>query len=400
MERPLSWWVVAAYAVTAVGIGAAMVWWSWPPAFPAPTEAKDRISAVAEQTKAETEAIRTGLVAAGGAGAAFTLLLAVRRQRTTETMNQATQHDATERRVTELYTAAVEQLGHERAAVRLGGLYALQRLGQDHPDQRRAIVNVWCAYLRMPFADPDEEGLDADTRAVRRQETQVRTTVQDLLREHAHSGTIDDGPASSRFWGDDLTVDLTGATLHNLDLIRRRIHPSTDLTRSHFTGDAWFAGTTFTGDAKFSEAMFTGNALFVEATFTGDAKFHEATFTDNAFFIEATFTSSADFSEVTFTGDAWFGEATFTNNAWFAGTTFTADAKFHEATFTGDISFNNAKGRADGNQVWPAGWRLGSTDDPDGKTDEQGRRWLPLRKDPEPDPPETSPDPALSEDLE
>ncbi|WP_369787289.1 hypothetical protein [Saccharomonospora xinjiangensis] len=54
----------------------------------------------------------------GGAGAVFTLLLAVRRQRSTE-------HDSEQQRMTELYTAAAEQLGHESAAVRLASLYAL-----------------------------------------------------------------------------------------------------------------------------------------------------------------------------------------------------------------------------------------------------------------------------------
>ena len=60
--------------------------------------------------------------------------------------------DATERHITELYTKAVEQLGSDKAPVRFGGLYALERLAQDNPAHRQAIVNVICAYLRMPFS--------------------------------------------------------------------------------------------------------------------------------------------------------------------------------------------------------------------------------------------------------
>ena len=63
-----------------------------------------------------------------------------------------TDRDATERRITELYTKAVEQLGSDKAPVRLGGLYALERLAQDNPAHRQTIVNVICAYLRMPFS--------------------------------------------------------------------------------------------------------------------------------------------------------------------------------------------------------------------------------------------------------
>src|SRR5262249_33582048 len=52
----------------------------------------------------------------------------------------------------ELYTKAVEQLGSDKAPVRLGGLYALERLAQDNSAHRQTIVNVICAYLRMPFS--------------------------------------------------------------------------------------------------------------------------------------------------------------------------------------------------------------------------------------------------------
>ena len=47
---------------------------------------------------------------------------------------------------------AVEQLGSDKAQVRFGGLNALERLAQDNPAHRQAIVNVICSYLRMPFS--------------------------------------------------------------------------------------------------------------------------------------------------------------------------------------------------------------------------------------------------------
>ena len=78
-------------------------------------------------------------------------MLAFRRQHHQEIATVLTDLDATERRITELYTKAVEQLGNDKAPVRLGGLYALERLAQDNPAHRQTIVNVICAYLRMPF---------------------------------------------------------------------------------------------------------------------------------------------------------------------------------------------------------------------------------------------------------
>lgn len=131
----------------------------------------------------QLDAIRTGGTLGVGLGGAVALWLAVRKQRSTEldllqkyeahqlaeraaahtekvaAENHAhqlrlaadTREDATARRITELYGKGVDQLGSEKAAVRLGGLYALERLAQDSNfvRLRQTIVNVFCAYLRM-----------------------------------------------------------------------------------------------------------------------------------------------------------------------------------------------------------------------------------------------------------
>ena len=96
-------------------------------------------------------------VASGGL---FVLYLAYRRQAHQEIVARLTEHDASERRVTELYTKAVDQLGSDQAPVRLGGLYALERLAQANPSQQQTIVNVLCAYLRMPYTLPGSKPPD------------------------------------------------------------------------------------------------------------------------------------------------------------------------------------------------------------------------------------------------
>ncbi|WP_232285291.1 pentapeptide repeat-containing protein [Saccharomonospora xinjiangensis] len=339
--RTLSWWWVGFYALAAVAVGAAVTWWAWPPVLTSPTDL----------ATAEVEAIRTGLAATGGAGAVFTLLLAVRRQRATEEMDAATRHDAEQRRMTELYTVAVEQLGHAAAAVRLGALYALQRLGQGFPEQRRPIVNVWCAYLRMPFLEPDADGLDTGEAAALRQELEVRLTAQRLLREHAHSGPYEDKPASRRYWGDELDIDLTGATLHDLDLRECRVHPGTSFEKARFTGDSWFNHASFEGgETTFTRASFTGRHTWFEgATFKGGAtSFHDATFDGATSFFGTTFTGAAFFADATFTRETWFDGATFVSTAWFSGATFD-DSR---PSFAGVVASCGEE------HAWPEGWVL------------------------------------------
>lgn len=57
---------------------------------------------------------------------AVALSVVLRGQRSTEQTMIHTEENARERRITELYTKAVEQLGSDKAPVRLGGLYALE----------------------------------------------------------------------------------------------------------------------------------------------------------------------------------------------------------------------------------------------------------------------------------
>ena len=216
-------------------------------------------------------------------------MLAFRRQHHQEIAIVLSDLDATERRITELYTKAVEQLGSDKAPVRFGGLYALERLAQDNPAHRQTIVNVICAYLRMPFSptapaskpEPEaaegqkEPGTESETRTdgiggTWQQERQVRLTAQRILAEHLRDDRAKDqqstDPPSSRFWN-NIRLDLTGATLIDFNLV------------NGVMADANFHGAAFSGDASFGGATFTGDARFGGATFTGDASFSGATFT-------------------------------------------------------------------------------------------------------------------------
>ena len=119
-----------------------------------------------------------------GTGGAVALLLTARWQRYTELALVHTDRDATERRITELYTKAADQLGSKKAPVRLAGLHALERLAQNTPEQRQTIMDVICAYLRMPYTPPEEQAPAEDAPAEaharyenRRQEQQVRLTI-------------------------------------------------------------------------------------------------------------------------------------------------------------------------------------------------------------------------------
>ena len=348
------WWILA--AIMAVGVTTAVVttWLLAIAGHAAPGTAL---------ASARLDAVRTGLAAGGGAAAAVGLMLAFRRQHHQEIATVLTDLDATERRITELYFKATEQLGSDKAPVRLGGLYALERLAQDNPAHRQTIVNVICAYLRMPFA-PSPPGNQAsaaneatiadgpgdrppDARAspgmssgaageanAWDQEKQVRLTAQRILGDHMRYDEDSErrtAAASNISSWLGLRLDLTGATLINFDFASRSVK------------NARFDEATFAGDCTFSAAFFKGHTGFNAATFTGMADFRNAWFASEgtSIFAGAKFNGRALFDEATF-GTTWFLMATFADGATFVHAKFTRYAVFVSAKFNGRADFSDA----------------------------------------------------------
>jgi hypothetical protein len=57
-------------------------------------------------------------------------------------------HTAREGQITERCTRAIDQLGHAQLDVRLGGIYALERIARDSPADRATIGKVLTAFIR------------------------------------------------------------------------------------------------------------------------------------------------------------------------------------------------------------------------------------------------------------
>ncbi|MFG1885192.1 pentapeptide repeat-containing protein [Micromonospora sp. NPDC049102] len=348
------------------------------------------------------DAIRTGLTVVAGTGGGLALLLAARRQwiaeraqrhqeavatrdqahrdrvqahaesvadaaqRHQDRQSTAAEHDAAERRLTELYTRAVELLGNDSAAVRLGGLHALERLGQDNPSQRSTIAAVLCAYLRM--SSPDDEP----------RETEVRRTAQRVLTRHLRAQD------ETGHWP-DVVLDLTGAALVDFDAAGCTLVDAT-FTGATFTGTTTFAGATTRGrlllgsatlgdvvfdgltaggevvlddirvrglasfdGAEFTDGLscrrshFVGPTSFRRATFGQPTSFDATRFQDATTFQEAVFDGALSMEHTEFGGSASFHSGRFAHMALFRWTIFGAEALFDRARFTDAANFGRAR---------------------------------------------------------
>jgi hypothetical protein len=203
--------------------------------------------------------IKLGLAVAAGLGGVIALVVAYRRQRVTEQENTRAEEESARARgrdarestkfVTERFATASTLLGHEAAAVRLSGVYAVGALADDWPQQRQACIDVLCAYLRMPY-EPD-----AGAPGFRQGEREVRMSITRVIRDHLR---VD---AAVPWFGH--SFDFTGAVFDGGDFSQTLIRDRMDFRRARFIGgivdfrDATFAGAGL----DLTEAQFTGGTL-------------------------------------------------------------------------------------------------------------------------------------------
>lgn len=76
-----------------------------------------------------------------------------------------TYQSSREGQVTDRYTAAVNQLGNTEVAVRLGGIYALERIAVDSARDRTTIIEILAALIRAASRPTDAETPSAEVTA-------------------------------------------------------------------------------------------------------------------------------------------------------------------------------------------------------------------------------------------
>ena len=200
--------------------------------------------------------------------------------------------------VTERYNKAVEQLGSKEIDVRVGGIYALERIARDSARDQPTVMEVLAAFVRdhsreqWPLPTAYEVGADPPARMTR-PDVQAAVTVIGRRTIRPGGQRIDLNQANltraylyranltlvnlyrATFTPANLTeADLTRANLTEADLTRANLARA-NLTRANLTR-ATFALATLTG-ADLTDATLIYTDL-TDATLTG-AKFTGADLT-------------------------------------------------------------------------------------------------------------------------
>jgi Pentapeptide repeats (8 copies) len=235
--------------------------------------------------------------------------------------------------VTDRYTNAIEQVGSDKLDVRIGGIYALERIARDFPRDHQMVMEILTAFIRqhsheqwpLPEHDTDPtppRGTRPDVQAavtvIGRRDTEhdmerIDLTGASLIRAILVRADLADADLTS--------ADLTAADLAGANLAGARITSATlagarlfaaDLTRA-VLDEADLTGVSLDGDKLAGASL--GGAILVRASLRG------AGFAD-AYFGYADLTNahltSADLADVDF-ADV-FGGADFTGAWWPADT--------------------------------------------------------------------------------
>ena len=129
--------------------------------------------------------------------------------------NERTSAVAESGQITERFTRAVEQLGDEKLEVRLGGIYALERIACDSKRDQWTVVEVLTAFVREKTK---QQSPPADTEASgggRKPATDTRTILNILGRNQWAVVVVNGSPLDVERYRIDLSgADLRGAEFH------------------------------------------------------------------------------------------------------------------------------------------------------------------------------------------
>ena len=176
----------------------------------------------------------------------------------------------------ERYQNGAEMLGSDVLSVRMGGIYALQRLAEEHPEEYHIqIMRLLCAFVRRPTADKGyEDAIQANLKIESNDVIKgplAREDVQEVMR--VIGKRTENQIALERkqgFWFDLSRAslrhihlrcaNLTGANFSSADLFDASLI-SVDLTK------VWFGGANLSKANLYDAVLF--ESILVQAKVSG-----------------------------------------------------------------------------------------------------------------------------------
>ena len=280
----------------------------------------------------------------------------------------------------ERYTKAVEQLGDEKAPVRMGGVYTLVGLVdewlkdesikkyEDRLKEGQVIINNLCAYIRSPFTlashydelskpSPTPKGIYKGKKekfyadkATLDSEADVRLSIIKEIHGHLQGS----GKNTPGAWS-DFEYDFSGsAFFYPVDLTKSYYKNPAIFNNSHYHKKVDFSGSIYNSQVSFRGSIYKKKVTFSssksrstykgEADFSGSKYHNKADFRGSVYKKKVTFSSSK--SRSTYKGEADFSGSIYKGSAKFRGSTYEKDVIFSapcaRSTYKGEANFSKS----------------------------------------------------------
>ena len=228
LKSSLFWFAFSAFLL--LGVGLFVTWQQW-----------DWLRGGGSEPASNGDTLRNAGLMLGGI---IALLFALWRGWVAQQQSTAAQRQADisqQSMLNEQYERGAEMLGSTVLSVRLGGIYGLASLAEDHPDQYHVpIFQLLCTFVRRPPEEVKKDEIEPSEREKSDNEHELRQDVQAAMtaisgrseaglgHEKATRGflievtdSVEEGVTVRRaglFW-----LDLRGANLRYVDLLEARL---------------------------------------------------------------------------------------------------------------------------------------------------------------------------------
>ena len=250
----------------------------------------------------------------------------------------------------ERYTKAVEQLGDEKAPIRMGGVYTLVGLVDEWLEEEnlseserlkegQVIINNLCAYIRSPFTlashydelsnpTPTPKGIYKDKKekfyadkATLDSETDVRLSIIKEIHDRIQ-GPDKNTPGA---WS-DFEYDFSGsAFFYPINLTKSYYKKPVNFSDSTYKDLADFRGSTYESEADFSSSIYEKDVNFSSVDFRSIHK-------DTANFSSSTYRGKANFENCNYEGSALFMGSIYCDTTTFTDSTYGTKEKIIDDT--------------------------------------------------------------------
>ncbi len=193
-----------------------------------------RLQTARDAARGRLLTLGAGLFAAGALWfTARNFLLSRRTVELTEQWQRRTSEMTEEGQVTDRYTKAIEHLGSDKLDVRIGGIYALERVARDSIRDHPTVIEVLAAFVREQGPPAENSAPDNPLQAPR---PDVQAAITVVGRRDPRRDSEQINLVRSNLTGANLRrAGLPGATFFEADLTRI-ISSKPTLPAPYFTG--------------------------------------------------------------------------------------------------------------------------------------------------------------------